>query len=181
MATTASVHEVRQQMMSAEDLRLRRLWGVLPADRPVPEEEAYAAILEAAGRHTGDDAWASAHVAMLAAMGAVKAPPGGPIERSAEFPILPDLVPGTQAYMEVRDRGREEMREREVESENRAARRRFEESPEGRQRRETEELIDELVALTTRRVVRSTLEDLLDGYLDRPTIERALKGLDAAA
>jgi hypothetical protein len=148
MATSLDVSEVKDQIeMSAEDRRLKRLWDALPADRAVTEAEAFEALLRAADRWSGDDAWASAMLATLRGMGAVHGRPGGTVKRSAEFPVLPDLVPGNAAYEELRERENREQREQEIANDNRTARQNFEASPEGRQRKELLELVDERIEL----------------------------------
>jgi hypothetical protein len=146
MSTSLSTEDVRGQLESAEDRRLRRLWAALPAGETIGEERAFGLILTAADRYEGDLAWASLQLQVLAGMGAVTVN-GGAVKRSSEFPILPDLVPGNAAYEELRERENREAREREIANENHTARQNFEASPEGRHRRELLELVDERIEL----------------------------------
>jgi hypothetical protein len=118
----------------------------------VSEEEAFALILEAANRYEGDDAYASLVLAQLRAMGAITG--NGTVQRAPEFPILPDLIPGSDAYNELRERESRAARDREIAAENETYRRNFEASPEGRQQRELVDLIREQLAPLEARVER---------------------------
>jgi hypothetical protein len=153
----------------------------------VPEEEAFALVLSAADRYEGDFAWASLQLQALAAMGAVHVWPGGAVRRSSEFPVVEDLIPGSQRYIELQNREREEAREREVDSDNRVAAERYQQSPEGRLQRETRELIDERVeqALRTRlaEVADDVVEERVEALLRRlepEALKRAKEKLGAA-
>jgi hypothetical protein len=142
MGTSLTLNEVRQSM-SAEDVRLKRLWQALP-DRAVSEEDAFRIILEIEGRYEGDNAFASLRLEQLRSVGAIVTPPNAAVQRSSEFPssLPPDLVPGSEQWNEIRDQENREARLREIESENAAYRSAYEASPAGRERRELIEIVD---------------------------------------
>jgi hypothetical protein len=163
MTTSLSVTDVRADIeMSAEDRRLKRLWSALPRDRVVPEEEAFALVLDAAGHYENDTAWASLQLQVLASMGAVHGWPGGAVRRAEKFPAIEDLVPGSQRFIDMQNAEREEARLREIENENRLAAENFAQSPLGRQQRETRELIAEEVD----RVLRDRLAEVADEVIE---------------
>jgi hypothetical protein len=183
--TTLSVQQVRGQL-SAEDVRLKRLWNALP-DHPISEETAFELIVAAGGRMVGDDAWASGMLTILRGMGAVSVTHEG-IRRSDEFPILPDLIPGSDAYNELRDRERAEAREREIANENTTARHNFEHSPLGRQQRELKELVDrrvdELLTPRVAELVDAAVEERIETLMRRlepEAVKRAREKLGSAA
>jgi hypothetical protein len=157
MSTSLSFTEAKAQQMSAEDVRLKRIWAALP-DHAVSEEEAFRLILSAADRYEGDDAWAGLMLAQLRGMGAVIG--NGTVQRAPEFPILPDLIPGSQAYSDLRERENREAREREIAAANETYRRNFEASPEGLRRRELVELIDERIEARVNELVDARIKSL---------------------
>jgi hypothetical protein len=185
MATSLDVSEVKGQIeFSAEDRRLMKLWASLPAGQPIPEDEAHARICEAAGKWEGDGAFGSGMVTVLRNMGAVTVS-GGSVRRSDDWPQLPDLIPGNEAYERLRERENREQREREIENDNRLAAERFAQSPEGRLQRETRELIDERVeqALRTRlaEVADEVIEERVEALLRRlepEALKRAKESLE---
>jgi hypothetical protein len=154
-----------------------RLWASLPADQWIPEEEAFSLILRAADRYQGDGAWASLMVQTLAGMGAVQVR-NGSVRRSDDYPSLPDLIIGSDAYNALLERENKEAREREIENDNRTARQNFEQSPQGRQQRELLELVDERVNA----ILDDRVEALVEKHFDEMRSElepTALKGLRA--
>jgi hypothetical protein len=182
--TSLSVEDVRADIeLSGEDRRLRRLWSSIPADRWTPEEAAFRLLLEAADRYEGDFAWASLQLQALSAMGAVTLN-GGAVKRSAEFPVIEDLIPGSQRYIELQNREREDARERELEADNRVARENFEASPLGRQQAETRELIHEEVDAVLRdrlaQVADEVIEERLNAILEPEAVQRLRERLGAS-
>ena len=188
MATSLTVPEVREGLgLSAEDRRLMRLWAALPADKVIPEEEAFSLILRAADRYQGDEAWASLMVATLRGMGALTVTTGGGVRRSDDWPQLPDLIIGSDAYNALLERENREQREREIANDNRLAAERFAQSPLGRQQAETRELVAEEVnrVLKTRlaEVADEVIEERVEGLLRRlepEALRRAKEKLGAA-
>jgi hypothetical protein len=182
--TSLTVAEAREPEMSPEDRRLRRLYDAIPPDRVVPEEEAFRLVLEAADHYEGDTAWASLQLQVLAGMGAVHGWPGGAVRRAEEFPVIEDLVPGSQRYIDMRNREREEARLREVDNDNRLARENFEASPLGRQQAETRELVAEEVDRVLRdrlaEIADEVIEERLETILEPATVKRLPEKLDAA-
>jgi hypothetical protein len=146
-----SFSEVREQL-SPEDVRLKKLWIAI-GEHPISRDEAETRINEAAGQWEGDGAFAGAQLTILESMGAVSVA-GDTVTRSDEFPQLPDLTPGTQAYNDAKYAEEREARAREIESENETYARAYENSPAGRERRELLELVDARVDERIRELVR---------------------------
>jgi hypothetical protein len=109
-------------------------------------------------------------------MGAVHGWPGGAVRRAEVFPVIEDLVPGSQRYIDMQNREREEARLREIESDNRVARENFEASPLGRQQAETRELIAEEIDRVLRdrlaQVADEVIEERLSAILEPATVQR---------
>jgi hypothetical protein len=176
MAVSLGVTEVKEQIQfSAEDRRLMKLWAALPAWQPIPEDEAHARICEAAGKWQGDGAFGSAMVIVLQNMGAVTVS-GGSVRRSDDWPQLPDLTIGSDAYNALLERENRQQREREIENDNRVARQNFEQSPQGRQQRETRELVAEQVD----EVLKQRLAEVADEVIEE-RVEALLRRLEPEA
>jgi hypothetical protein len=92
------------------------------------------------------------------------------------------LVPGNAAYEELRERENREQREREIASENESYRLAYEQSPEGRARREMLALVDERVTDRVNAILDDRVEVLVEKHFDEMRSElepTALKGLRA--
>jgi hypothetical protein len=143
-----------------------RLWSALPAGETISEARAFELILESADRWSGDDAWASGMLATLRGMGALTVTTGGGVRRSDDWPQLEDLIPGRPAYEQLREAENKAAREREIQNENETYRLRWEASPEGRQRRELGELIDDRVDEVVKERLAEVADEVIEERLD---------------